>query len=121
VGDRLTCVFVDHGLLRLGEATQVVETFQRHMGMHLIAVNAVEEFLSDLAGVIDPEQKRKRIGTRFVRVFEAAAAKAATTAGEPAAFLAQGTLYPDVIESASRGEQRTARTIMMASQRRRPT
>ncbi len=111
VGDQLTCVFVDHGLLRLGEAEQVVETFQRHMGMHLLAVNAVEEFLGDLAGVTDPEQKRKRIGTRFVRVFEAAAARAAATQGERATFLAQGTLYPDVIESASRGEQRTAHTI----------
>ena len=111
VGDQLTCVFVDHGLLRLGEATQVVETFQRHMGMHLIAVNAIEEFLADLAGVTDPEQKRRRIGTRFVRVFEAAGAKAAATEGERATFLAQGTLYPDVIESASRGEQRTAHTI----------
>ena len=111
VGDQLTCVFVDHGLLRLGEAKQVVETFQRHMGMRLIAVNAVEEFLADLAGVTDPEQKRKRIGSRFVRVFEAAAARAAATEGERATFLAQGTLYPDVIESASRGEQRTAHTI----------
>jgi len=111
VGDQLTCVFVDHGLLRLGEAKQVVETFQRHMGMQLIAVNAVEEFLADLAGVTDPEQKRKRIGSRFVRVFEAAAGKAAATEGERATFLAQGTLYPDVIESASRGEQRTAHTI----------
>lgn len=111
VGDQLTCVFVDHGLLRLGEAKQVVETFQRHMGMQLIAVNAVEEFLADLAGVTDPEQKRKRIGSRFVRVFEAAAGRAAATEGERATFLAQGTLYPDVIESASRGEQRTAHTI----------
>ncbi len=112
VGDRLTCIFVDHGLLRQDEATQVVETFQRHMGMQLIAVNASTEFLADLAGVVDPETKRKRIGARFVRTFEAAEAEVARAiAGSHAAFLAQGTLYPDVIESASRQEQATARTI----------
>ncbi len=112
IGDRLTCIFVDHGLLRRGEAAQVIETFQRHMGMPLIAVNAAEEFLADLAGVTDPELKRKKIGERFVRVFEAAEAEAVrAVAGAPAAFLAQGTLYPDVIESASRQEQATARTI----------
>jgi GMP synthase (glutamine-hydrolysing) len=111
IGDRLTCIFVDHGLLRQGEAAQVVETFQRHLGMRLIAVNAAEEFLADLAGEVDPELKRKRIGARFVRTFEAAEAQAARASGIHAAFLAQGTLYPDVIESASRTEQRTARTI----------
>jgi GMP synthase (glutamine-hydrolysing) len=111
IGDRLTCIFVNHGLLRQGEAAQVIETFQRHMGMRLVAVNAVEDFLADLAGVTDPETKRKRIGARFVRTFEAAEAQAAQAGGAHAAFLAQGTLYPDVIESASRSEQRTARTI----------
>ncbi len=112
IGDQLTCIFVDHGLLRRGEAAQVVETFQRHQGMQLIAVNAAEEFLADLAGVVDPELKRKRIGARFVRVFETAEVEAVrAVAGAPAAFLAQGTLYPDVIESASRQEQATARTI----------
>lgn len=112
IGDRLTCIFVDHGLLRRGEAAQVIETFQHHLGMPLIAVNAAEEFLADLTGVTDPEFKRKRIGERFVRVFEAAEAEAVrAVAGAPAAFLAQGTLYPDVIESASRQEQATARTI----------
>jgi GMP synthase (glutamine-hydrolysing) len=111
IGERLICIFVDHGLLRQGEAAQVVETFQRHLGMHLIAVNAAEDFLADLAGVTDPEIKRKRIGARFVRTFEAAEAQAALAGGAHAAFLAQGTLYPDVIESASRAEQRTARTI----------
>ncbi len=112
VGDQLTCIFVDHGLLRQGEAGQVVETFDHHMGMRLIAVNAAEEFLADLGGVTDPEIKRKRIGARFVRTFEAAEARAAQeTGGAHARFLAQGTLYPDVIESASRQEQRTARTI----------
>ncbi len=112
IGDQLACIFVDHGLLRLGEASQVVETFQRHQGMRLSVVNAAEDFLADLAGVTDPEVKRKRIGARFVRVFEAAEAEAvAALSGAPAAFLAQGTLYPDVIESASRQEQATARTI----------
>ncbi len=115
IGDRLTCVFVDHGLLRKDEAAQVVETFQQHQGMHLVAVDAKEEFLTDLAGVSDPEQKRKRIGARFVRVFEAEAARLAMTWGagdRPApAFLAQGTLYPDVIESASGDDTRNARTI----------
>ena len=115
IGDRLTCVFVDHGLLRKDEAAQVVETFQQHQRMHLVAVDAKEEFLTDLAGVTDPEQKRKRIGARFVRVFEAEAARLAMTWGagdRPApAFLAQGTLYPDVIESASSDDTRNARTI----------
>ena len=112
IGDRLACVFVDHGLLRQGEATQVVETFQKHQGMHLIAVNAREEFLADLDGVTDPEQKRKLIGTRFVRTFEAEAGRLAVDWGVDApAFLAQGTLYPDVIESAGSDETRHARTI----------
>ncbi|RME58531.1 MAG: glutamine-hydrolyzing GMP synthase, partial [Caldilineae bacterium] len=112
IGDRLTCIFVDHGLLRAGEAEQVVETFQRHQGMRLVAVDASEEFLSDLAGVTDPEQKRKRIGARFVRVFEAEAARLAAAYGiDHPGFLAQGTLYPDVIESASNAETRNARTI----------
>ncbi|MGQ9489374.1 MAG: glutamine-hydrolyzing GMP synthase [Anaerolineae bacterium] len=112
IGDRLTCIFVDHGLLRRDEAAQVIETFQHHLGMPLITVNAAEEFLADLAGVTDPELKRKRIGERFVRVFEAAEAEVVrAVAGASAAFLAQGTLYPDVIESASRQEQATARTI----------
>jgi GMP synthase (glutamine-hydrolysing) len=112
IGDRLTCVFVDHGLLRKGEAEQVVETFQKHQGMRLIAVDAKEDFLSDLAGIIDPEVKRKRIGARFVRVFETEAARLASEWGRvAAAFLAQGTLYPDVIESASSHDTKHARTI----------
>ena len=73
IGDRLTCVFVDHGLLRKGEAEQVVQTFREHQGMRLIAADASEDFLTDLAGVSDPEQKRKLIGARFIRVFEAEA------------------------------------------------
>ena len=112
IGDRLTCVFVDHGLLRAGEAEQVVETFEKHQGMRLIAVDAKEEFLSDLAGVADPEQKRKLIGARFVRTFEGEAARLAAQWGiDSPAFLAQGTLYPDVIESASNDETKNARTI----------
>ena len=112
IGDRLACVFVDHGLLRKGEAEQVVETFERHQGMRLIAVDAKEDFLSDLAGVADPERKRKLIGARFVRVFESEAARLAGEWGVAApAFLAQGTLYPDVIESASNADVKHARTI----------
>ena len=108
IGDQLTCVFVDHGLLRRGEAEQVLETFQREMQVRLIAVNASEEFLADLAGISDPEHKRRLIGNRFVRVFEQEATRLAATWGE-ARFLAQGTLYPDRIESAGAG--RSAATI----------
>ena len=112
IGDRLACVFVDHGLLRKGEAEQVIETFERHQGMRLIAVDAKEEFLADLAGIEDPERKRKLIGARFVRVFEGEAARLAGAWGVAApAFLAQGTLYPDVIESASNADVKHARTI----------
>lgn len=112
IGDRLTCIFVDHGLLRAGEAAQVVETFEQHQGMRLVAVDAKEEFLTDLAGVTDPELKRKRIGNRFVRIFETEAARLAQEWGiDSPAFLAQGTLYPDVIESASNDDTRNARTI----------
>ena len=94
VGDRLTCIFVDHGLLRAGEAAQVTETFRRHFEMDLIHVEAAERFLEALAGVTDPERKRTVIGELFIRVFEEAAS------GIPdARFLVQGTLYPDVIES----------------------
>lgn len=112
IGDRLTCVFVDHGLLRKGEAKQVIETFRQHQGMRLVAVDAKEDFLADLAGIDDPERKRKLIGARFIRVFEAEAARQAAEwgTGTPA-FLAQGTLYPDVIESASNDDTRHARTI----------
>ncbi len=112
IGDRLTCIFVDHGLLRAGEPEQVVDTFEKHQGMRLIAVDAKEEFLSDLAGVADPERKRKLIGARFVRTFEAEAARLAVEWGiDSPAFLAQGTLYPDVIESASNDDTKNARTI----------
>ena len=96
IGDQLTCVFVDTGLLRLNEAEQVVTMFRDHYNIPLVHVDAAEIFLGDLKGVIDPETKRKTIGRLFVEVFDREAAKI-----EGAAFLAQGTLYPDVIESVS--------------------
>jgi GMP synthase (glutamine-hydrolysing) len=101
VGDQLVCVFVDNGLLRLGEAEQVITTFQDHLHIPLIAVNAVEEFLSSLNGVVDPEQKRKIIGEKFIRIFEREAGRL-----DDAQFLAQGTLYPDVIESRAPDRQK---------------
>ncbi len=94
VGDQLTCVFVDHGLLRRDEAEQVVETFARHFHVPLVHVQAEERFLSRLAGVEEPEQKRKIVGEEFIRVFEAEAEKLGKVK-----FLVQGTLYSDVIES----------------------
>jgi GMP synthase (glutamine-hydrolysing) len=107
VGDQLTCVFVDHGLLRAGEAEQVERDFVAATGVRLKVVDATERFLTALAGLTDPETKRKAIGREFIRVFEAAArevvADAAAAAGqgegEPVRFLVQGTLYPDVVES----------------------
>ena len=113
VGDQLTCLFVDHGMLRQGEAAQVIDTFARHMQVPLVAVNAAEAFLADLEGVTDPEQKRKLIGHRFIRVFEEESARIAAgwSSNSTFAFLAQGTLYPDVIESASGSSERAARTI----------
>ncbi len=97
VGDQLVCVFVDHGLLRKGEAEQVEETFLRNFHVNLIHVKAQERFLDALAGVTDPEQKRKIIGETFIRVFEEVAADVSD-----AKFLVQGTLYPDVIESGTK-------------------
>jgi GMP synthase (glutamine-hydrolysing) len=94
IGDQLTCIFVNNGLMRLGESEQVVSTFRDHLHMYLIAVDATEQFLTDLEGVIDPEVKRRRIGERFIRVFEAEARGLGDVH-----WLAQGTLYPDVIES----------------------
>ena len=95
VGDRLTCVFVDHGLLRAGEAEQVEETFTSHLQANLIHVKAADRFLDELAGIVDPEVKRKTIGRTFIRVFE----EVARDELEDASYLVQGTLYPDVIES----------------------
>jgi GMP synthase (glutamine-hydrolysing) len=102
IGSRLTCVFVDHGLLRQGEAEQVEKDFVAATGVDLTVVDAAGQFLSALAGVTDPEQKRKIIGREFIRAFEQAAAEIARAAGshgETVGFLVQGTLYPDVVES----------------------
>ncbi|MEL0289837.1 MAG: glutamine-hydrolyzing GMP synthase, partial [Alphaproteobacteria bacterium] len=96
IGDQLTCVFVDHGLLRAGEAEEVVRLFGDHYNIPLVHVDASDMFLDRLAGISDPEQKRKIIGASFIEVFDAEASKIAD-----AKFLAQGTLYPDVIESIS--------------------
>jgi GMP synthase (glutamine-hydrolysing) len=95
IGTQLTCVFVDHGLLRLGEGDQVMATFAQHMGVRVIRVDAEQRFLAALAGEADPEKKRKIIGRMFVEVFDEEAAKL-----EDVKWLAQGTIYPDVIESA---------------------
>ncbi len=97
VGDRLTCIFVDHGLLRLHEREQVETTFRRHLGIDLRVVDARTRFLERLAGVSDPEEKRRRIGHTFIDVFETEA----RAVGNDVGFLVQGTLYPDVIESLS--------------------
>ncbi len=95
IGDQLTCVFVDNGLLRLNEAGQVMETFARNLGVKVIHVDATEQFMGHLKGISAPEEKRKIIGREFVEVFQAEAAKLPN-----AKWLAQGTIYPDVIESA---------------------
>ena len=97
VGDQLTCVHVNHGLLRKGEPEQVVRVFKEEMGANLIYVDAVERFLDKLAGVSDPEQKRKIIGAEFIRVFEEEARKL-----EGIELLGQGTIYPDIIESGTK-------------------
>jgi GMP synthase (glutamine-hydrolysing) len=95
LGDQLICVFVDNGLLRLNEGDQVMATFAQHMGVNVIRVDAEQRFLTALEGESDPEKKRKIIGNLFIEIFEEEAAKL-----EDVAFLAQGTIYPDVIESA---------------------
>ena len=102
VGDNLTCVFVDHGLLRRGEREQVERDYVAATGIRLVVVDARQRFLDELAGVSDPEEKRKIIGRLFIRTFEEAAADVVRTAGErgrDVEFLVQGTLYPDVVES----------------------
>jgi GMP synthase (glutamine-hydrolysing) len=103
IGDQLTCVFVDHGLLRLNEASQVMETFARHMRVKVIHVDASAEFYDALKGVSDPEDKRKIIGRHFVEVFQREAARV-----KNAKWLAQGTIYPDVIESAGAQTKKAA-------------
>jgi GMP synthase (glutamine-hydrolysing) len=109
VGDQLTCVFVDNGLLRLEEAERVVATFGKHMSIPLVHVDAVATFLEELATVTDPETKRKRIGETFISVFEETVR---SRLGAPHEVICQGTTYPDVIESAPRtGETKTAAKI----------
>jgi GMP synthase (glutamine-hydrolysing) len=109
IGDQLTCIFVDTGLLRLNEAEQVMATFARHHGVKVDLVDASEKFLGALAGITDPEEKRKIIGREFVHVFQAEAARL-NAPGGGAQWLAQGTIYPDVIESAG-AKTRKAHTI----------
>ena len=104
IGDNLTCIFVNNGLLRKGEAEQVQETYRQNLGLNLRYVDATQRFLSRLEGVTDPEVKRKAIGEEFIRVFEEAAAELTDTD-----FLAQGTLYPDVIESETPENRASAR------------
>jgi GMP synthase (glutamine-hydrolysing) len=105
IGTQLTCVFVDHGLLRLNEAEQVMSTFARNLGVKVIHVDATDDFMGRLAGVADPEAKRKVIGAEFVEVFQREAGRV-----QGARWLAQGTIYPDVIESAG-GKTKKATTI----------
>ncbi len=100
IGDQLICVFVDHGLLRLNEGRMVMDMFARNLGVKVIHVDASDQFMEKLAGVTDPEQKRKIIGREFIEVFQAEASKV-----ENAKWLAQGTIYPDVIESAGKGKK----------------
>jgi GMP synthase (glutamine-hydrolysing) len=110
IGDQLTCVFVDHGLLRLNEGQMVKEMFVGKLHARVIAVDASEQFLGHLKGVTDPEQKRKIIGREFVEVFQAEAAKLKAEGGTAPKWLAQGTIYPDVIESGG-GKNKKAVTI----------
>ncbi len=109
IGDRLNCIFVDTGLLRLNEAAQVMDTFGKHLGVKVDLVDASGRFLRELAGVSDPEQKRKIIGREFVHVFQSEA-EALRRGGFDAKWLAQGTIYPDVIESAG-AKTKKAHTI----------
>jgi GMP synthase (glutamine-hydrolysing) len=105
IGDRLVCVFVNNGLLRANEVESVLVSFQ-HLGIQIECVDAADRFLSRLSGVVDPEEKRQVVGEEFIRVFEATAARMG-----PIEFLAQGTLYPDVIESAAAGDSAGAARI----------
>ena len=109
MGDRLTCIYVDHGLMRKKELELLRVTFEQNLGMKLVMVDARERFLKRLAGVEDPEQKRRIIGDEFIRVFEEEAAKLKSSGGS-IDFLTQGTLYPDVIESTT-PETKTAQKI----------
>ena len=112
IGDRLTCIFVDNGLLRKNERGLVESTFRDHFDVDLRVVDASKEFLGDLAGVSDPQEKRRLIGHRFITCFQEAASEVGSDGGDPVHFLAQGTLYPDVIES-GHGHAGTAANIKL--------
>ncbi|MBI3240915.1 MAG: glutamine-hydrolyzing GMP synthase [Chloroflexi bacterium] len=105
VGDQLTCFYIDTGLMRAGESGQVVATFRENLHAKLHPVNAVEDFMEALAGVADPERKRKIIGEKFIRCFE----REARRLGSDAKFLVQGTIYPDVVESSGKGREQAAK------------
>jgi GMP synthase (glutamine-hydrolysing) len=105
VGDQMTCIFVNNGLMRQGEPEQVVQTFEDYLGARLIAVDATEIFLDALSNVTDPEEKRRIIGEKFIRVFE----EYASNIAEGVEFLVQGTIYPDVVESSAPDRQVAAR------------
>lgn len=111
IGDQLTCIFIDNGMLRKGEFAQVQTTFRDHFHIRLKAIDAAELFLDKLAGIVEPEQKRKIIGRTFIEVFESATHEIEAELGHKPDFLAQGTLYPDVIESVSfKGPSATIKT-----------
>ncbi|MEK7275900.1 MAG: glutamine-hydrolyzing GMP synthase [Chloroflexota bacterium] len=105
IGDQLTCFYIDTGLMREGESEQVISTFREALRARLFPVNAVEDFMGGLAGVIEPERKRKIIGELFVRIFE----REARRLGSDAKFLVQGTVYPDVVESSGQGREQAAK------------
>lgn len=112
IGDQLIAIFVDTGMLRQAEAAQVVEVFQRTLGVELIAINSVDRFMNALQGMVDPEQKRKTIGELFIRIFEEHARQLGasdTTVEAPLRFLVQGTIYPDVVESSAPDRAKAAR------------
>jgi GMP synthase (glutamine-hydrolysing) len=112
IGDQLTCVFVDHGLLRLNEGDMVMEMFVGKLHAKVIRVDAADQFLGHLAGVTDPEAKRKIIGREFVEVFKSEAGKLKSDQARHVAWLAQGTIYPDVIES---GGAKTKKAVVIKS------
>jgi GMP synthase (glutamine-hydrolysing) len=105
VGDQLTCFYIDTGLMRQAESEQVITTFRENLHAQLQPVNAVEDFMEALAGVTDPERKRKIIGEKFIRIFE----REARELGHDAKFLVQGTIYPDVVESSGKGREKAAK------------
>lgn len=105
IGDQLTCFYIDTGLMRAGESEQVIATFRENLHAKLYPVNAVEDFMEALAGVSDPERKRKIIGEKFIRIFE----REAKRLGSDAKFLVQGTIYPDVVESSGKGREQAAK------------